>query len=292
MASIYKSDDGRAILERQYRAVLQRWPVPNRQLTIPTREGDTFVIVSGEANAIPVVLFHGSGTNSAVWLRDIAEWARTFRVYAVDMIGEPGLSAPSRPALRSDAYASWLDDVWNHLAMARAHVVGMSLGGWLALDYAIRRPDRVASLSLVSPSGIGRQKLLLLVKVGLLKMLGQWGLKRSLQLVAGRTSVPREMVDALTTRFQHFRPRIERLPIRTDQELGSLAMPVQLILGGKDTLIRSAETRARMERCAPNLRLIYLENEGHLLPPQTAAIGGFLEAAASRTEIRALHHTG
>jgi pimeloyl-ACP methyl ester carboxylesterase len=292
VASIYKSDKGRAIVERQYRAVLQRWPVPNRQLTIPTREGDTFVIVSGEANAIPVVLFHGSGTNSAVWIRDIAEWARPFCVYAVDMIGEPGLSAPSRPALRSEAHASWLDDVWNHLAIARARVVGMSLGGWLALDYAIRRPDRVASLSLVSPSGIGQQNRLLLVKAGLLMMLGQWGVNRSLQLVAGRTIVPREMADALTTRFQHFRPRMERLPIFTDQELASLAMPVQLILGGKDTLIRSAETRARMERCAPNLRLIYLENEGHLLPPQTAAICGFLEATVSEAEIAARRHTG
>lgn len=285
---IYKSDEGRAIVERQYRAVLQRWPVPNRQLTIPTREGDTFVIVSGAANAIPVVLFHGSGTNSAVWIRDIAQWAQTFRVYAVDMIGEPGLSAPSRPSLRSDAHASWLDDVWDHFAITRAHLVGMSLGGWLALDYAIRRPDRVASLSLVAPSGIGQQNRLLLVKVGLLKMLGRWGLNRSLQLVAGRTRMPREMADALTTRFQHFRPRMERLPIRTDQELASLAMPVQLILGGRDTLIRSAETRARMEQCAPNLRLIYLENEGHLLPPQTAAICGFLEATVSE----ALHHTG
>lgn len=58
-------------------------------------------------------------------------------------------------------------------------------------------------------------------------------------------------------------------------------MPVQLILGGKDTLIRSAETRARLERCAPNLRLTYLENEGHLLPRQTAAISDFLTTMVS-----------
>jgi len=74
---------------------------------------------------------------------------------------------------------------------------------------------------------------------------------------------------------------MERLPIRTDDELAALAMPVQLILGGHDALILSKETRDRMKRSAPNLHLTYLENEGHILPPQTSAISGFLTAAAS-----------
>jgi len=99
VAAIYKSEAGRQAVERHYRDVLQRWPVPNRQLLVPTCQGETFVIVSGESNAMPAVLFHGSGTNSSVWIRDIAEWAQRYRIYAVDMIGEPGLSAASRPFL-------------------------------------------------------------------------------------------------------------------------------------------------------------------------------------------------
>ena len=74
---------------------------------------------------------------------------------------------------------------------------------------------------------------------------------------------------------------MEKLPRRTDQELARLTMPVQLILGGKDALIQSKETRDRMERWAPNLQLSYLEDEGHILPGQTAAISEFLRAIAS-----------
>ena len=76
----------------------------------------------------------------------------------MDVIGEPGLSTPARPPLTSDAYASWLDGVLRGLTVDRASIVGASLGGWLALYYAIRRPARVDRLVLLGPGGIGRQK--------------------------------------------------------------------------------------------------------------------------------------
>jgi pimeloyl-ACP methyl ester carboxylesterase len=281
VASIYKSEAGCEVVERHYRRALQRWPVPNRQMFIPTGQGETFVIVSGENQTVPVVLLHGSGTNSSAWLGDVAEWAQHYRVYAVDMIGEPGLSAPSRPSLQSNAYADWLDDVWDHLGLTAASVVGISLGGWLGLEYAVKRPRRVASLSLLSPSGIGSQNQMFLVKAGLLTMCGRWGRRRSLRLVTGRASLPPEVAESLVVRFQHFRPRMERLPIRTDEELASLKMPVQLILGGRDALIRSEETRNRMQRHVSHLQLTYLAREGHILPRQTNDIAAFLKSVSS-----------
>jgi hypothetical protein len=54
------------------------------------------------------------------------------------------------------------------------------------------------------------------------------------------------------------------------------------IYGFKDALLRSMETRARMERLVPNIRVMYLENEGHILPPQTGVISEFLRTAAIR----------
>lgn len=73
------------------------------------------------------------------------------------MIGEAGLSAPSRPPLASDAYALWLDDLLRSLGLDRVSIVGVSLGGWLALDYATRRPERIERLAVLCPAGVGRQ---------------------------------------------------------------------------------------------------------------------------------------
>jgi len=280
VARIYKTEAGRKAVEEQYRRLLQRWPLACEQRVISTRQGDTFVVASGDPAAPPVVLFHGSGTNSASWMRDVATWAQHYRVYAVDLIGEPGLSSPARPPLASPAYAEWLDDVWAGLRLERASIVGISLGGWLGLDFAIRRPARVSSLSLISPSGIGRQRRLVLLKIGLLRLCGTWGLMKSLGLVSGRTgALPKPVIDALLVVFRHFRPRMGRIPRCTDADLASLSMPVQVVVGSDDVLLDSRETRERVEEHVCAASVIYVRHAGHLLPPQTARVSEFLKSA-------------
>ncbi|HEY9263151.1 MAG TPA: alpha/beta fold hydrolase, partial [Mycobacterium sp.] len=140
MTGVFRSDSGKRKLDERYHAYLRGWEVTAEHRLIPTRHGQTFVVACGVDEAPPAVLLHGAGTNSTIWFADAALWSRTRRVYLVDVIGEPGLSAPSRPPLASDAYAGWLDDVLDGLGVARAAFVGASLGGWLATDFAIRRP--------------------------------------------------------------------------------------------------------------------------------------------------------
>ena len=275
MSSIFKSEAGRQAIHALYRHALEHWPVQHAELVVPTCYGDTFVIASGDPAAPAVVLFHGSGANSSTWIREVATLSRDHRVYAVDMLGEPGLSAESRPPLASDGHARWLDDVWDTLAITRASIVGISLGGWLAIDYAVRRPHRVRSLSLISPSGIGRQNSGLLIRAAMLLQLGEWGRCRALRLVMGGDEAPQEVTEFVLAIFTHFRPRIERLPLRTDAELAALAMPVQLILGASDRMIRSAETRERMERLVTDLHLTWLEEDGHMLGGQTPRLLDF-----------------
>ena len=130
-------------------------------------------------------MLQGSGANAAMWLPDIETFAQRLRVHAVDVIGEPGGSAPSRPRLGSVAYAEWLDDVLDGLNLDSAALVGVSLGGALALDYAARRPQRVDRLVLLAPSGIGRQRNGFLVKAILLQLLGDRGRRRLLSSALG-----------------------------------------------------------------------------------------------------------
>lgn len=284
MADVYRSPAAGEAVRARYAAFLMRWPVTNEQLRVPTSQGETFVIASGPKDAPAVLLLHGSMANSASWMGDVATLAQRFRVYAVDMIGEPGFSAPSRPPLASGAYAPWLDEVLTGLGVERAALVGISLGGWLALEYATHRPERVTALALLCPGGVGRHKNVLLWVLPLM-LLGPWGRRRIMERIGGGPA-PRQIPPEVQAFGEFmgmiqasFRPRTERLPQFGEAALRGLGMPVLAILGGRDVMIDSPGTRARLEAFVPDAEIVWLEDAGHILIGHAARIDEFLTKA-------------
>jgi pimeloyl-ACP methyl ester carboxylesterase len=285
MNSVYRSETGRDQVQARYRELLERWPDGTRRLRVPTREGETFVVNCGPGDAPPVVMLQGSGANAAMWLPDIQAYAHRLRLYAVDVIGEPGASAPSRPSLGSAAYAEWLDDVLDGLNLERAALVGVSLGGALALDYAVRRPQRVDRLVLLAPSGIGRQRAGFLAKAVLLQLLGDRGRRRLLSSALGvrqGQAGPHDQAlgEFALLIFKHFRPRLDRVPLADDTTLAGLVQPTLVIAGAQDAMLDSNDTARRLSQCGPNVEMRLLPDTGHYLPGQAQAVLDFLTKSA------------
>ncbi len=284
MKTIYKSSEGERLIRERYQTFLKYWPVPNEQLHVPTKQGSTFVIISGPKDAPALLLLHGGATNSAMWMGEVAAFAKSFRVYCVDMIGEPGLTVPARPSLASDAYAVWLDDVLDHLGIRRASLVGISLGGWLALDYAIRRPQRVERIAVLCPGGIGRQKVGIVFVSLLSRMFGGWGRRKLMERILGRapanpTPPVKAFLDFGALIYRHFRPRMVKMPVFPDIALRNLRVPLLAIAGGRDVLLDSAQTKRRLERHVPEAQVVYLAEAGHLIHGQGERIREFLRAS-------------
>jgi pimeloyl-ACP methyl ester carboxylesterase len=136
-----------------YDAVLARWPVPVEPVDVPSEYGTTHVNVCGPVGGTPLVLLHSGGATSTVWFNNVADLARTHRVYAVDQINDAGRSVADGRPLRVPAdMMGWLDALRDGLGLASTALCGHSYGGWLALSYALHAPDRISRLALLDPT--------------------------------------------------------------------------------------------------------------------------------------------
>ena len=151
--SAFKTSDGEAAYLAAYDAAMKSWPVPYEEFDVPSRFGTTHVIASGPMTAPPLVLLHGYMATSTMWSPNIAAFSRDHRVYAVDVMGQPGKSVPGEPIRTVADFVSWLTAILDALHVDRVSLVGQSFGGWLALNYAIAAPQRLLKLVLLSPGG-------------------------------------------------------------------------------------------------------------------------------------------
>ena len=88
----FKSKKGETAFMAAYDAMLQYWPVPYESFDIPGAYGCTHLVASGPKDAPAVVLLHGGRASLTMWSANVGDLSREYRVYAVDIIGQPGKS--------------------------------------------------------------------------------------------------------------------------------------------------------------------------------------------------------
>src|SRR5438270_7920750 len=103
-----------------------------------------------------VVLIHGITGSSLTWEEVIEPLAERYTVVAPDLLGH-GESAKPRGDYSLGAYASGVRDLLQAIGHDRATVVGHSLGGGVAMQFAYQFPERCERLVLVSSGGLGRE---------------------------------------------------------------------------------------------------------------------------------------
>ncbi|WP_342751633.1 alpha/beta fold hydrolase [Streptomyces cahuitamycinicus] len=123
---------------------------PPREVRIPTPDGGRLWAERGGTGS-PVVLLHGAGMDSRLWDAVVPELARHHDVIRYDARGLGGATPPSKPFSDVEDLGAVLD----HFGLRRAALVGVSMGGESALDFALAHPERVAALALVGASVSG-----------------------------------------------------------------------------------------------------------------------------------------
>lgn len=154
--SIYKSEDGEAEITSLYDEALARLGANHESLAIPTSLGNTHIFAVGPEDAPPLLFLPGGNFLNPSCLEWFLPLSRSRRIYAPDIVGQPGKSAQFRPSSKGDGHANWVEDILDGLGLDRAPFVGISYGAGITLRVAGRTPERISHAVLVPPSGLAR----------------------------------------------------------------------------------------------------------------------------------------
>ncbi|MEZ5316063.1 MAG: alpha/beta fold hydrolase [Vicinamibacterales bacterium] len=228
----------------------------------------------------PLVLLHAFPLSADQWFGQLQRVPPGWRAVAPDLRGFRGGSVayedPGLDGLTIDDYARDVLEFMTHVEADRSVVLGLSMGGYVALALARRAPRRIAGLILAdtrpgadSPEGrAGRDAL-----VDVARREGVGAVARQLvpRLVGETTRRDQpELLDVLTGAVQL--NTVEAIVAaslamkdRPDQTgwLPSIAVPTTIVCGEEDTLTPMAESEA-MQRAIPGARLVRIPGAGHL----------------------------
>jgi pyruvate dehydrogenase E2 component (dihydrolipoamide acetyltransferase) len=248
-------------------------------------------LAQGEGQGTPVVLLHGFGGDLNNWLFNSEKLAEGRTAYALDL---PGHGESAKDVGQGDlvGFAETLGGFLDAVGVERAHLIGHSMGGGVALAYALDRPDRVASLTLIDSAGVGEDINDAYIE-GFVAAGRRREMKQVLQLLfADPGLVHRQLVDdvlkykrldgvqeALETIAQAMFPGGRQAAVLAG-ELSKLSVPLLAIWGSEDQVISASHA----EVLRAHGRVEVLTGSGHS-PHMEAAnevnhlVGSFLHQA-------------
>ena len=223
-----------------------------------------------------IIMIHGSQMNAFDWRDNIGHFAKNYRVYALDMIGN-GWSDKPRGDYSPGFFAEFINDFMDELEIENAIFFASSWGGGHTLNFALKHPERVNALVLSSPCGFRhRLDIMYLLRVPVLGRLILLNISRTMvrsQLRAAywdESHVTQELVNAVYYPF--LKNGFIRAALRAyrnanfdfvEQNIHRVAAPTLLIWGANDHK-HPIEMAKRMHNEIKGSQLVIFENCGHL----------------------------
>ena len=270
----FRSAQAKAKYQALYTERAKAWPVPSETRLIETFSGQTFVRMSGRITDPPLILLPGSKGTSLTWIPNIAALSTRYRTYALDSIYDFGLSVRHRNIKEAYELVHWLDEILAVLVPKGSFsLVGLSLGGWLASQYALQFPERIHKIVLISPAltvlpvsavMFFRALLTLVPLPGFRRQFYYWLLHDTVQSgEMGRAYVDEAVAD-WTVAERCFKPLpMVAATVLDDRTLADFSVPCLFLAGENEKIYSAHKAVQRLSRVAPQIRAEIIPHAGH-----------------------------
>jgi pyruvate dehydrogenase E2 component (dihydrolipoamide acetyltransferase) len=234
----------------------------------------------GQGEGPPVVFIHGFGGDLYSWQFNQEALAESRVTYALDLPGHGGSTKDLGSGhVHVGALAAAVIDFLDAKEIAKAHLIGHSLGGAVALDLALNHPERVASATLVCSAALGPE-----INMAYIDGFMQAKRRKQLQpvlemLVADPAMVSREMIEEMLRykRLDGVEAALNRIAgdtfaggrqaLELTGRLGELTVPVQVIWGKEDRILPVSHAKG----LPASLPVTVLDGAGHMVHMEKAA---------------------
>ena len=225
----------------------------------------------GDGDSVPVLLLHGFGADLNTWMFTQPALADGRQVIALDLPGHGG-SGKQLDRADAESLAAIVEHALNALGIERLHLVGHSMGGGIAISFAVREPERVATLTLISSAALGPEINAAFIDGFVRAARRREAIEALNLLVHDPALVSRTMIEdvlrykrldgvpeALAAFAEEWFPGGHQRVVLGDA-VAVLKLPVQIIWGREDRIIPVAHAEALASRVPVHI----LEQTGHL----------------------------
>ncbi len=211
-----------------------------------------------------------------MWAENLPDWIGERTIYALDPLGDAGMSSQRVPLTSFEDQAEWISQTLTGLGLERAHIVGHSFGGANAAILAVQHPEQTATLTLLEPILVVEQLpasalfWATLTQLPVPQFLKDHALAEiggvTVEEVRERTAMS-VLVDTATSHYSTHVPLPRTL---TDQEWQELTMPVRVDLAGMRSLAGGPEAARRLNRLLTDVQVTVWDHATHSRPCRNA----------------------
>ncbi|MEU0543623.1 alpha/beta hydrolase [Nocardia sp. NPDC005978] len=267
----FRDAAGYARYRDAYGAGFELLPAPKETVDVPTDRGTVRAYRFGSGSGTPLVLLPGRQSATPLWVSNLPGLLALGRpVITIDLLGEPGASVQSAPIADGREQADWLAAALLALEPGPVHLLGVSIGGWSAVNLAVHHPDRVASLAILDSPFVfgGVSPKMIVVSLGsvLPGMPESWR-DTLLSWISGGARTPRDspegrLIASGMRDFAAFLPMTKK-PDR--QQLSALGKPFLGIFAGRSIVHRANRIAARARKLLPAARIEVWPEASHAI---------------------------
>jgi len=251
----FKGERARAHYLSVYQSAMAELPA-SEPTDVPTSFGAVRAYrFDGPSSDPPVVVLPGRNASTPMWAVNIPGLLKHRTVIGIDLLGEAGMFVQDKPITGPDDEAQWLDDALAGLGLGRVHLMGVSIGGWTAVNYAVRRPGRASSLALLDPvfTFAPVPAKAMVISAGMFLPLPNSLQRKVFSWIAGGADVDAsESETALISAGSTDYALHKAMPkLFTDDQLRSLDVPVLALIAGRSVMLDPARAAARARNLRP-----------------------------------------